>query len=160
MTSPRDIGRYELRHRGRCRRSTAARRRACADLSAGPASTTLRNLGDVIVRPFVGHDALLEDALRSGGTLSLPLDSCRTEQRQECHQSATRTKRANQGFRAHRVNLLIYKRILVALPGLEPGLFALTGRTKNSRQRRLVRSGFAAKNAPAGQRQIRTHIGR
>ncbi len=40
------------------------------------------------------------------------------------------------------------------------GLFALTARTKNSRQRRLVRSAFAAKNAPAGQRQIRTHIGR
>ena len=88
------------------------------------------------------------------------MNSRRSLLRAKCQQSATRTKRANQGFRAHRVNLLIYKRILVALPGLEPGLFALTGRTKNSRQRRLVRSGFAAKNAPAGQRQIRTHIGR
>jgi hypothetical protein len=32
--------------------------------------------------------------------------------------------------------------------------------TENSRQRRLVRPRFAAKNAPAGQRQIQTHIRR
>jgi hypothetical protein len=31
-----------------------------------------------------------------------------------------------------------------------------TKHTKNSRQRRLVRFRFAAKNAPAGQRQIKT----
>ena len=59
------------------------------------------------------------------------MNSRRSLLRQKCHQSATRTKRANEGLRALRVNLLIYKRILVALPGLEPGLFALRGRRVN-----------------------------
>ena len=45
----------------------------------------------------------------------------------KCHQN----QKGNEKLRALRVKLLIYKRVLVALPGLEPGLFALRGRRVN-----------------------------
>jgi hypothetical protein len=50
---------------------------------------------------------------------------------QKCHQSATRTKRQTSGILQLTFKLLILLSILVALPGLEPGLFALRGRRVN-----------------------------
>jgi hypothetical protein len=61
------------------------------------------------------------------GTLSAPLELCRAYRRQKCHQSATRTKKANERLFTFAFKLLILLLILVALPGLEPGFFALRG---------------------------------
>ncbi len=82
-------------------------------LDSGSPSAKLRNLGNVIVdRPKV-RMKLLEDTLRSGGTLSLPLVSYRVGRRQKCPQSATRTKRGNErSFRS-----LILLRIFGSVTG-------------------------------------------
>ncbi len=47
-------------------------------------------------------------------------------------QSATRTRKANDRLSMFTFKLLMLLGILVALPGLEPGLFALRARTKNA----------------------------
>jgi hypothetical protein len=57
----------------------------------------------------------------------MPLDSSREQK----DKSATRKKRAKRGRPPFRFKLLILLDILVALPGLEPGLFALRERPGN-----------------------------
>jgi hypothetical protein len=50
---------------------------------------------------------------------------------QKCHQSATRTKKANERLSEFAFKLLILLRFLVALSRLELELFALRGRRVN-----------------------------
>jgi len=72
-------------------------------LDAGPASATLRNLGNVIVRPFAGPAELLEGALRSE-------ERCRYHSIHSVYsggESATRTKQANEQLFAFSFKLLI-----------------------------------------------------
>jgi hypothetical protein len=64
--------------------------------------------------------------------------------------SATRTRKANDRLSMFTFKLLMLLGILVALPGLEPGLFALRARTKDSRQRRLVRGDLPLRTPRRG----------
>ena len=76
-------------------------------LDAGPASATLRNLWNVIVRPFAGPAELLEGALRSEERCRYHSIHSVYSGGQKCHQSATRTKQANEQLFAFAFKLLI-----------------------------------------------------
>ncbi len=107
-----------------------AQRRACAALT--PDRPRLRSA--IWEMSLVDRSSVQAEIFREcfglRGAPSVSLDWYRTA-RQKCHQSATRTKMVNEWLVWLAVNLLILLGILVALPGLEPGLFALRGRRVN-----------------------------
>ena len=72
---PRIFGNTSRGIEGRSQASSPRSGARMRGLDAGPASANLRNLENVIVRPFEGRAESLEGTLRSGGTLSAPFDS-------------------------------------------------------------------------------------
>jgi hypothetical protein len=119
------IGKYQPRHRGRSQGSTTAQWCACAAL----APDQPRRRSAIRGMSLVDRSSVQAEIL--GGCFGLrerdlyhyhSIDTAR------CGKSATKTKKVNEWLVWFAVKLLILLGILVALPGLEPGLFALRGR--------------------------------